>query len=133
MKSLRHGSSIKDGVRSFGGVTGGVLATVLLAGCTGFPTPGESEARQDLEMVGSQLRIGQHGLLVRLPSGRVAAHHDIGSGRCPGPTSHGASGEHRDERSEDSHSGAEAINPGAILRIGIDRDCSVLAVWRVGR
>ena len=56
MKSLRHGSSIKDGVRSFGGVTGGVLATVLLAGCTGFPTPGESEARQDLEMVGSQLR-----------------------------------------------------------------------------
>ena len=72
MKSLRHGSSIRDGVRSFGGVTGGVLAAVLLAillvGCTGFPTDGEGEARQDLEMVGSQFR-PQHLPALRADSG----------------------------------------------------------------
>ncbi len=72
MKSLRHGSSIRDGVRSFGGVTGGVLAAVLLAillvGCTEFPTDGEGEARQDLEMVGSQFR-PQHLPALRADSG----------------------------------------------------------------
>jgi cobalt-zinc-cadmium efflux system outer membrane protein len=49
---------------------GGVVAAFLLVGCTGFPTPGENDARQDLNEVGSRFRPqGQRPTALRAGSG----------------------------------------------------------------
>lgn len=44
-----------------GEVTSGVLVALLLAGCTGFPTPGELEAQKDLAAIGHQFRPEEAG------------------------------------------------------------------------
>ncbi len=57
MNFKSHGSAVSI----FCPLTSGVLAALLLAGCTGFPTTGELEAQQDLAAVGSEFRPGDGG------------------------------------------------------------------------